>query len=220
MITRMPGARIPAASSLYRRTRDLHLYAGLFVSPFVLVYAVSAVLLNHAYLPWGGPSARASEARAAEARTVRVAVTDFEDGLAVARQVRARLGIRGEIGFVSRRPGSTRLSFPIETPGQTTRVRVDLASGIATVEREDTGVWDATIWLHKMPGPHNVKIRGNWVFTRIWGWLADGAVYLLLFLSATGIYLWTVLKAERRTGLLFLGAGALSFVAIVVGIVA
>jgi hypothetical protein len=45
-------------------------------------------------------------------------------------------------------------------------------------------------------------------------------VYLLLLLSATGIYLWTVLKAQRRTGLLFLGAGALSFVAIVVAIVA
>jgi hypothetical protein len=211
----MPALRLPAASSLYRRTRDLHLYAGLFVSPFVLVYAVSAILLNHAYLPWGG-----QDARPAETRTVRVAVTDAEDGLAVARQVRAQVGVRGEIGFVSRRPGSTRLSFPIETPGQSTRIRVDLATGMATLEQKDSGVWDATIWLHKMPGPHNVKIRGNWVFTRLWGWLADGTVYLLLLLSATGIYLWTVLKAERRTGLLFLGAGVLSFVAIIVGIVA
>ena len=211
----MPLSRAPRSTSLYRWTRDVHLYVGLFVSPFVLVYAVSAILLNHAYLPWGG-----QDARPAETRTVRVAVTDAEDGLAVARQVRAQVGVRGEIGFVSRKAGSPRLGFPIETPGRTTHVRVDLATGMTTLERRDTGVWDATIWLHKMPGPHNVKLRGNWVFTRLWSWLADGTVYLLLFLSATGIYLWTVLKAQRRTGLLFLGAGALSFVAIVVGIVA
>ena len=201
--------------SLYRRTRDLHLYVGLFVSPFVLVYAVSAVSLNHAYLPWGGQGVPV-----AETRTVRVAVRDTVDGLAAARQVRAQIGVRGEIGFVSRRPGGPRLSFPIETPGRTTRVTVDLTTGVATVERKDSGVWDAAIWLHKMPGPHNVKIRGNWIFTRLWRWLADGTVYLLLFLSVSGVYLWTVLKAQRRAGLLFLGAGVLSFVAIVVGIVA
>ena len=211
----MPATTAASRSSLYRRIRDLHLYAGLFASPFVLVYAVSVVLLNHAYLPWGG-----RDGATVESRTVGVSVHDTGDGLAVAKQVRAQIGVRGEIGFVSRKPGSPRLSFPIETPGQVTSVRVDLATGVATVERKATGVWDATITLHEMPGPHNAKIRGNWVFTKLWGWLADATVYLLLFLSATGVYLWTVLKAQRRAGLLFLGAGALSFVAIVVGIVA
>ena len=211
----MPTPSRRPARSVYRWTRDLHLYAGLFASPFVLVYAVSVILLTHAYLPWGG-----RDAPPADTRTVRVSVRDEADGLAVARQVREQIGVRGEIGFVGRRPGSTRLSFPIETPGRVTEVRVDLSTGVATVEQKTTGVWDATIYLHKMPGPHNATIRGNWVFTRLWGWLADATVYLLLFLSATGIYLWTVLKAQRRAGLLFLGAGALSFAAIIVGIVA
>lgn len=199
---------------LYHRTRDLHMYIGLFLSPFVLVYAASAVLLNHAYLPWGGQTAPLIAAPA-----TRVDVRDSDDGLAVARRVRAQLGIRGEIGYVSRKQGSTRLNFPIETPGHVTRVRVDLATGIATLERQSTGVWDAAISLHVTPGPHNVKFRGNWVFMRLWGWVADATVYLLLFLSATGIYLWTVLKAQRRAGLMFLGAGAVSFVALVAAIV-
>ena len=205
----------PTWKSLYRWTRDLHLYAGLFVSPFVLVYAVSAILLVHAYLPWGG---RATAP--VQTRTVRVAVRDAEDGLAVASQVRAQIGVRGEIGFVGRKPGSPRLGFPIESPGRTTSVRVDLATGIATVETKSTGVWDALVWLHKMPGPHNANIRGNWVLTRLWGWLADTSVYLLLFLSVSGIYLWFVLRAERRSGLVMLGAGVLSFTAIVVALAA
>ena len=31
----------------YRVTRDLHLYFGLFVSPFVLIFAVSVFILVH-----------------------------------------------------------------------------------------------------------------------------------------------------------------------------
>ena len=204
----------PSSKSLYRWTRDLHLYTGLFVTPFALVYAVSALLLVHAYLPWGGRTAPAQR------RAVHVAVRDVDDGLAVASQVRAQIGVRGEIAYVAREADGRRLSFPIESPGRTTRVRVDLATGTATLETRETGVWDALIWLHKMPGPHNADIRGNWVFTRLWGWLADTSVYLLLFLAASGIYLWTVLRAERRSGLVALGAGALSFVAIVVALVA
>lgn len=97
---------------------------------------------------------------------------------------------------------------------------MDLATGVATLERKDTGAWDALIYLHKMPGPHNATIRGNWLFTRLWGWLADGTVYLLLFLSASGVYLWTVLKADRRSGLISLGVGMLSFMGLVLAVIA
>ena len=212
----MPTRRaLSAPKSFYRWTRDLHLYVGLFVSPFVLVYAVSAIQLNHTLMPWGGRAAQP-----VAPRTVRVVVRDTENGLGVATQVQKQIGVPGEIGYVGRKLGSQRVSFPIETPGRTTSVRVDLAAGLATIERKETGVWDGMIYLHKMPGPHNANIRGNWVFTRLWGWLADASVYMLLFLSATGVYLWTVSKTERRTGLIFLGTGVLSFMAIVIAIVA
>ena len=203
------------ARSLYRWTRRLHLYLGLFVSPFVLVYAVSAIQLNHSLMPWGGHAAPKSAPR-----VVRVSVTDGDNGLAVAAQVRQQVGIAGEIGYVNRKPGGTRVSFPIESPGRTTRVKVDLATGLATIEEQDTGAWDALVYLHKMPGPHNANIRGNWFFTRLWGWLADATVYLVLFLTASGVYLWTVLRADRRTGLRVLAAGVVSFLAIVFAIVA
>jgi hypothetical protein len=198
----------------YRWTRDLHLYAGLFLSPFVLMYAVSVVLLNHAFLPWG---ARAPAK--ADTLNIQIAVEDSANSLAVAKTVQGQLGVHGEIGFVSRRAGNPRISFPIETPGRSTMVRADLSTGQVAIERRVTGAWDATVYLHKMPGPHNVSVRGNWMFTRLWGWLADATVYLILFLSATGIYLWTVRKVERRAGLIFIGAGMLTFLALVTAII-
>ena len=94
-------------------------------------------------------------------------------------------------------------------------VRVDLASGVAEIETRETGIWDAMIYLHRMPGPHNVAIRGNWLLMRLWGWVADATVYLTLFLTASGVYLWALLRAERRAGLICLGSGALSFFLIV-----
>lgn len=78
---------------VYGSIPDLHLYVGLFLSPFVLLYAASAVFLNHAYMPWGGLDAP----RTAAAQSVRVQVRDTDDGLEVARQLREQLGIRGEI---------------------------------------------------------------------------------------------------------------------------
>jgi hypothetical protein len=201
--------------TLYRATRALHLYAGLFMSPFVLVYAVSAILLNHAFLPWGGRTQPP-----VATRTVPVGLHDNGNSLDVARDIRRQLGVSGEIGYVNRQPARQRLTFPIESPGRITDVRVDLGSGVATVEQRESGVWDGLVQLHKMPGPHNASIRGNWVYMRLWGWLADATVYLLLFLSVSGIYLWAMLKADRRAGLLFLGAGMLTFAAIVVAIVA
>jgi hypothetical protein len=96
---------------------------------------------------------------------------------------------------------------------------VDLSSGVTEIARRKTGSWDAMVYMHKMPGPHNVAVRGNWVFTRIWAWLADATVYLLLFVTASGISLWLTLRAERKAGLLVLGTGALSFFVIVLAIV-
>jgi hypothetical protein len=68
--------------------------------------------------------------------------------------------------------------------------------------------------------PHNAAVRGNWVYTRLWSWLTDATVYMLLLISVTGVYLWAVLKAERRIGLVLLGAGALSFAGAIYAIVA
>jgi hypothetical protein len=197
-----------------RWVRDLHLYCGLFLSPFVLVYALSAILVNHAVLPWGGPKA----AKASPKRTAAVRVPDDEDAVRQARAILAQIGVVGEVEFVRREDEGRRLVIPVVVPGRRTTVRVDAVAGRAEVEEKRTGVWDSIVYLHKMPGQHLVSIRGNWVFMRLWRWLADATVYIALFLSATGVYLWVLLKAERKTGLVFLGLGILSFVVVVAGL--
>ena len=202
---------------LYRWTRDLHLYVGLFLSPFVLLFAVSVLFLNHAKVD-------------TEAWTSVRTVTELEvpDGIetaegpaavALARALLPQLDVDGEVGFTSYSGRNGHFGFPVTRPGWAARVDVDVTTRSATVSLRETSTWEAFAYLHKMPGPHNVAIRGNWLWTRVWRWFADGTVYLLLFVSLSGLYLWTALRAERRIGLTLLTAGAASFAGLIYAVI-
>jgi hypothetical protein len=203
--------------SFYLWTRDLHLYFGLFISPFVLVFAASVFFLNHAWTPW---AANPTAIRSVQDLRIPMGMEKLQ-GPALVRQIRPvldQVGVTGEVAYIRSLPKEHRMIVAVNVPGRETTVDLRFDNRSATVTERKTGIWSAVVYLHKSPGPHNVNIRGNWPFTRIWKWLADATVYLLLFISASGIYLWVVLRAERRIGLILMGAGALSFIGVVYGL--
>jgi hypothetical protein len=204
---------------LYIWTRDLHLYFGLFVSPFVLLFAVSVFFLNHGRTPID------------ETTTTRVVIHDLQvpsgiaeaqgmERLRLAAEILVNVGVAGEISFIRWIPKERRLVIPVVKPGVETTIDVNVEARTATVSRRKTTTWETLSYLHKSPGPHSAAIRGNWLWTRAWRWLADATVYLVLFLSMSGIYLWVALRSERKVGLILLVAGAVSFGGIIYVIVA
>lgn len=196
---------------LYSWTRGLHFYLGLFLCPFILVFAVSTLLLNH-------PGQRTPEAATQHTpakRSVQIGTLYAGGTVEQARDILRQLGVTGEIDYIRHMPEEGRLVIPVIKPGEATTVEVDLKAGTAAVTRQSLGLGAALIYLHKMPGPHNVKIRGNWVYTMWWAVTADMVVCVLLFLTVSGLYLWWMLKNERTVGWVLLGAGALSVVALV-----
>ena len=88
---------------------------------------------------------------------------------------------------------------------------INLARHEATIVTRETGLADALMTLHLSPGQHGPDIRMNWFYMRAWRWFADATVYLILFISISGIYLWYMLRAERRVGFIMLLAGTVSF---------
>lgn len=203
--------------AFYPWIRDLHLYFGLFVSPFILLFAVSVFFLNHARLPVAPPASPElfENLRIPEGIEQR----QGRDGVNLAREILPQVGVSGEIGFLRILRKERRLFFPVSRPGLEATVDVDLNLRSASVSRRRTGWLESFGYLHKMPGPHNVNIRGNWILTRAWGWLADATVYLTLFISVSGVYLWYVIKAERRVGLALLAAGAVSFFGLIYAVI-
>ena len=94
-----------------------------------------------------------------------------------------------------------------------------MSARTAAVTRRRTGWWESLAYLHKSPGPHNVAIRGNWVWTRVWKWFADTTIYLTLFITISGVYMWYAIKAERTIGLILLSTGAVTFFGIIYAVV-
>jgi hypothetical protein len=195
--------------SIYSTTRDLHLYAGLFLCPFVLLFAFSTILLNH---PSRSPTGQVEPRREAAVR-----VPAGEPGsVPHARAILQQIGVTGEMDYVRHNAKTGKLFIPVSKPGEVTRVDVDLRAGTATIERERRGLGEALNYLHKMPGPHNVRFRGNWVYMSWWSVTTDAVVCGLLFLTISGLYLWWKLKAERVVGWALIGGGAAT-VAVLVG---
>jgi len=202
--------------TFYIWTRDLHLYIGLALSPLVLLFAVSVILLDHPSIPLGGAGVVRNTSAAVQVQEN----LEHLEGMARAQalqQVMRQMGVVGEIGYVYT-PGPHRMVAPIFRPGSEMTLDLDLSTHIASVEERRTGMLAALIYLHKSPGPHNANIRGNWFYTRAWRWMADASAYLIFFISLSGIYLWWVIKAERKIGLLLIGAGALCFMGVIYAI--
>lgn len=197
--------------AFYRLTRNLHLWFGLFLSPFLVVYAVSTILVNHNVAP----------GRAAPdvgRGPFDVVVPDEADKVALAKDIIAQLGVVGEIGGVRMQPRRQRIIIPVNIPGVRKRVIVNTDTGRATVMTKRAGVMSGLVYLHFAPGQHLVGVSGNWFWMRLWGWMADATVYVTLLLTASGVYLWAVLRAERKTGLIVLGAGVVSFALLTLGL--
>jgi hypothetical protein len=198
---------------VYRWTRDLHLYFGLFISPFVLLFAVSVLFLNHAKVSTSKFDAVETVqdiSVPSDIRSVR-----GPDAVARAKIIMQQLNVEGEIGFTRYIKPSDRFMFPLSRPGLEMTIDVDLQGRSATVSRRVTSFWEALGYLHKMPGPHNVNIRGNWFWTRAWRWFADATVYLLLFITISGVYLWYAIRGERKVGFALLTFGAMTFMGLV-----
>lgn len=203
----------------YSVTRDLHLYIGLFLAPFVLVFAVSVFFLVHSWSP--GAASEPGPPRTVTGVLIPNGVENLDgrERVDAVRAVLDRLGVAGEVTVIRHSRNERRLVIPVIVPGRETTVDINLETQTAAVSTRTTGIWDALVTLHKAPGPHLVAIRMNWFPMRVWKWLADATVWLLLFLSVSGIYLWAVLRAERRIGLVLIAAGATSFFGVIYALV-
>jgi hypothetical protein len=195
----------------FQRIRDLHLYLGLFISPFVLVFAISVFFLVHAWLPKFAPvisSTRVVPDLPLPGNLLSLSGRSLIDAL---KPTFEKANVHGDAGFVRHLVREKELIIPLTIPGRETTVRISIARREAAITTRETGLADALVTLHKFPGPHTPNFRMNWFYMKAWRWMADTTVYLVLFISISGVYLWYMLRAERRVGFILLFLGALTF---------
>jgi len=196
-----------------RLVSSLHLYAGMFLAPFVTLFAVSVFVVNH----FPVRPQLAESRREVPGLDLPAGVESLEARARIQklRPLLDRLNVRGEAGFIRYLPEEQRLIIPVSTPSSEAVVDLHLRERVAVITSRQTGLLRASVYLHKMPGPHLANIKGNWVWTRVWGIFADAIVYLIFLTTATGIWLWWLVRSERRAGLLWLTVGAVVFLGVV-----
>jgi len=102
--------------SFQKRFRKLHLYTGLFISPFVLLYAISTLYLNH--------SVRVKPVDEAQG-TVPIEVAAGTEGMDLVNQVLKKLELSGEVAGRGQ-VRNNQATFRVAHPGTVKVVTVNL----------------------------------------------------------------------------------------------
>jgi hypothetical protein len=186
---------------IFRRT---HLYLGLVLLPWMLVYAVSTVVFNHGQQlgMHGGAAGQWSPLWEKEyAAVVPSTDADLRD---FARRVLDENGFHGPFGV--QRQGQ---KLTINAPNFLNPVRLiyDADQKKLRAEKKERVSSEVLGRLHTRVGYG----RGGWL-SNLWAFAVDLFCVATLAWVATGLYLWWKLPIARRWGFVTMGAGVVTFV--------
>src|SRR6266498_5209519 len=111
----------------YRIIRDLHLYLGLFSSPFVLVFAISVFFLVHTWLPKFAPETSHTRVVSALPLPGDLQTLSGRPLINALKPILEKADVRGEVGFVRHIVKEEKLIIPVTVPGRQTTVSISIA---------------------------------------------------------------------------------------------
>src|SRR5258706_14101435 len=135
----------------YRVIRDLHLYCGLFSSPFVLVFAISVFFLVHAWLPKIGSETSTTRVVSALPLPVTLQTLSGRPLIDALKATLEKADVHGEVGFLRHMFKEEKLIIRVTIPGRETIVTINIASRKATIGTRATGLANALTKPHRSP---------------------------------------------------------------------
>jgi hypothetical protein len=178
------------------------MYLGLFLAPWMLMYAASTIAMNHrAWFQrhYGGPLV------AWEKEAERGWGGDVPTGLsarAVAARILADLGMEGA-HTVSGPDASGGITVVRSAALAPRRIRYLPAEGKLIIEKQ---VFRAPVFLermHRRRGYEQPHVRDD-----VWALSVDGVIAAMVFWALSGLWMWWEMRATRAWGLLFAAFGA------------
>ncbi|MBI1898727.1 MAG: hypothetical protein HYZ57_18280 [Acidobacteria bacterium] len=189
-------------SKIVRRT---HMYLALFLAPWVLMYTLSTLAMNHRELfrrIYGGtPVSWVKERELVYTGTFAPEATPEQIG----EQILSSLGMEG--AFATNRPAAGRpLLVTRLEPVTPRRLTYTPSDRKLVIERQAfrTGVFLER--LHRMRG-----YQYPFVLNDVWAVSVDLFIVGMIFWALSGLWMWWELKVTRRLGALALLGGAALF---------
>ncbi len=182
--------------------RCTHMYLALFLAPWLLMYAVSTLAMNHrdifrkAYGTTTPPFVKERE-------------TNFhgalpDDAKAKAAVLLASLGLDGAHSASARNDGALVINrLDAISPR---RITFTPSTGSILVEKQQFRTNNFLERIHRRRGFYQ-----NYLLDDMWGFMVDLATFAMVFWSLSGIWMWWEMKATRAIGLLAASSGLVIF---------
>ena len=183
--------------------RRTHLYMGLFLLPWMIMFGVSTIPINHTLSPNPVTWTQVAEHR------FEGAVPDAGENLRpFGREMMDAAGVSG--GYFVNRANPKQVN--VNHPNFLTPVRIIYYADQArlTVEHRNFSLRQFITSMHTRGG---YDMGGFW--DSVWALFVDIVSVGLILWIATGIYMWWNLPSSRRWGWIALGSGALAFAVII-----
>ena len=201
---------------MHKLILNLHIYGGLLCFSYLIIFGVSSLNFNHRYDFTRAKSEPKTWEQKVELPDLPRLTPDMKGEQRIAAKAQANNEVRRALGlFGHQRPWGqswwdaqdpNHYHASLVRPGVEYEVDVHLDRNLAKVSETRTSAWQVMIGLHGFHG--NMPDSG---FVSTWGWYTEICTFVVLFAGASGVYLWTRRRNERRIGLAMLGAaGAFS----------
>jgi hypothetical protein len=197
--------------SFSRINRRTHLYLGLLLLPWILMYGISSFIINHndyfqklyddGTPQWSTQSERAYDRPVAEGA----------DLTRVGADILAGLELGGD--FNVRRPSPERIQIIDRSSWVVTRVTYNLNEQHLREEVRRFQWNDVLGRMHQRSGFHHDSVLQD-----AWAVVVDLTCIAFLVFIASGLYMWWGLRQTRLWGSLAIGCGVASFVALLVSL--
>ena len=185
--------------------RRSHLYLGLFLMPWLLMYGVSSFIVIHQ--PWFGADQARTWAPVFE-KEYRRPVSDTEDLRAVAQEILKDCDLEGAFWADKPKPGVVhidRFSF-----WGSTRLTYSIKEQKIKAEHQRMKWPQAVMRMHFRGGYEQPSF-----WNKFWGVVVDTACVGILVWVASGLIMWWRLPGVRAWGAVAVGGGFLSFLLLI-----
>lgn len=175
---------------MYKVFRDIHLILGLAITPFLFIYAFSALIFSFHFL---------------DDKTIDNSVEVYElasfssDPTNLLAVLATEYGVRGELKK-SVVDDSGRVELLISRLGSYYEISVDPNTLLLTIKENTQSVERFIVALHRSSGFESASSAEQW-----WGLAVIFVAVMLAGIVVTGVVLWSYNRRERRSGLAFLG---------------
>lgn len=184
-----------------RFNRRTHLYLGLLLVPWVMMYALSSLLISHqaAFRPDAPPKWEPMFERKYER-----SIPDTADLRPIAYEILRENGLDG--AFYHQRPNRNELRVTRHTFFDQVRLTYLIDAKVLRAERQQMPWHQVIIRMHFRGGFGQPSF-----LIQLWGVVVDITCVAIVIWVITGLIMWWRLARLRLPGALALGAGAASF---------